>query len=89
MREALAAGARVWMGGMYDTGVSRAAHAAFETLPGIEDPGDLGSVARYFGCDVADPPHVAERGLVTLNRDRPYGIGCELDRSVLVESRMR
>ena len=79
VREAHAAGARVWMGGMYDTGVSKRLHAAFETIPGIDDPGDLGTVARYFGRDIAFPPHEAVGGTVALNDpEHPWGIGCEL-----------
>lgn len=78
-RDALAVGARVWMGGMYDTGISKRMHAAFETIPGISDPGDLGSVARYFGCDVAAPPHDPRGGAVVLNdAAHPFGIGCDL-----------
>ena len=78
VREALAAGARVWMGGMYDTGIARSVHAAFETLPSIDDPGDLGTVAHYFGRDLAQPPYTADNGFVSLNDVRPYGIGCKL-----------
>ncbi len=74
----------VWMGGMYDTGVSKRLHAAFETLPGINAPGDVGATARYFDCDVTEPPYTVERGMVTLNRARhPYGLGCELNRPAL------
>lgn len=77
--EALAAGTRVWMGGMYDTGVSKRLHAAFETIPGIDDPGDLGSVSRYFGRDVAVPPYEPADGAVSLNdAAHPFGVGCEL-----------
>ena len=68
LRLAQVRGLGVWMGGMYDTGVSRRLHAAFETLPGIDAPGDVGATARYFAVDVTDPPYTAERGRVTLNR---------------------
>lgn len=77
-------GFTVWMGGMYDTGISKRLHAAFETLPGIDTPGDIGSTTRYFECDVTVPPYTAELGLVTLNRvNHPYGLGCELNRPAL------
>ena len=36
LRLAQVRGLGVWMGGMYDTGVSKRLHAAFETLPGID-----------------------------------------------------
>lgn len=79
-------GFMVWMGGMYDTGISKRLHAAFETLPGINAPGDIGATGRYFGCDVTDPPYTVERGLVTINRiGHEYGLGCDLNRSALAE----
>lgn len=77
-------GISVWMGGMYDTGISKRMHAAFETLPQVKAPGDIGSTARYFASDIADPPYTAERGLVTLNRaGYEHGLGCALNRAVL------
>ena len=69
---------------MYDTGVSKRMHAAFETLPGVNAPGDIGATSRYFATDVTAPPYTVERGLVTLNREGdPSGLGCSLDRAAL------
>lgn len=77
-------GIKIWMGGMYDTGISKRLHAAFETLPGITAPGDIGATARYFATDVTDPPYTVERGQVTLNRaGHPHGLGCGLNRAAL------
>ena len=84
VRAAQARGARVWMGGMYDTGISKRVHAAFQTLPGMDVPGDVGATSRYFPVDVTDPPYSVERGTVTLNREgHPFGLGCDLCRSTL------
>ena len=84
VRMAQARGMRVWMGGMYDTGVSRRMHAAFETLPGVTDAGDIGATSRYFDTDVTNPPYTVERGLVTLTRrGHEFGLGCELDHAAL------
>ncbi|RDB64426.1 o-succinylbenzoate synthase [Gordonibacter sp. 28C] len=93
LRLARSRGLAVWMGGMYDTGVSKRLHAAFETLEGIDAPGDIGATARYFFVDVTDPPHTAERGVVTLNRaGHAHGLGCDLNRAslagVLVDRRV-
>ena len=66
------------------TGVSRRLHAAFETLSAVGAPGDIGATARYFSCDITDPPYTAERGMVTLNREgHASGLGCDLNRSAL------
>lgn len=84
VRLAQTRGIDVWMGGMYDTGVSKRLHAAFETLHAVRAPGDIGDTARYFSCDITDPPHTAERGMVTLNREgHAAGLGCDLNRSAL------
>lgn len=81
---AQARGMRVWMGGMYDTGVSRRMHAAFGTLSGVSDAGDIGATSRYFDTDVTNPPYTVERGQVTLTRrGHEFGLGCELDRAAL------
>lgn len=77
-------GMRVWIGGMYDTGVARRLGAAFGTLPAIRDIGDIGATSRYFDVDVTNPPYTVERGSVTLNRACfEHGLGCELDRAAL------
>ena len=86
VKEASGCGARLWMGGMYDTGISKGAHAAFQTLPGIDDAGDVGAPSRYFGCDVAKPPYTVEGGVVVLNDpEHPHGLGrafCEVAQRV-------
>ncbi|WP_165251938.1 AMP-binding protein [Adlercreutzia sp. ZJ304] len=77
-------GCVVWMGGMHDTGIMRRVSAAFETLPDMVIPGDIGSTSRYLTCDITTPPYAATRGLVLLNGDGfEYGLGCTLNRSVL------
>lgn len=84
IRKATSVGTRVWMSGMYDMGVSKRLHAAFETLPCIADAGDLASPAGYFGRDVAIPPHEVRAGIALLNDDaHPYGVGCDLDEGAL------
>lgn len=77
VRMANARGMSVWMGGMYDTGISRRMHAAFQMVPGVVDAGDIGATSRYFDVDVTDPPYTVERGMVTLERrGHEHGLGC-------------
>ena len=84
IRMAKARGIRVWVGGMYDTGVCRRLSAAFGTLPAIVDAGDIGATSRYFDTDVTNPPYTVEFGRVTLERQGfESGLGCELDRVAL------
>lgn len=74
----------VVMGGMQETGIGRRVSAAFETLPGMVFPGDIGSISRYFAIDVTYPRYEANDGEITLNSDGfVYGIGCILDEDQL------
>lgn len=83
-------GRKVWMGGMYDTGISKRMHAAFEALPGIVVPGDVGAVSRYFNYDITKPHYDADRGCVVLNEEgHECGLGCELDHKVLTKLCLR
>ena len=91
-REAISRGIEVWMAGMYETGVSKRLHAAFETLLGVNIPGDISETSRYFEQDITDPPFTVEGGAVVLNQKGfETGLGCDLDRDalarVLVERR--
>ena len=83
---AQALGREVWMGGMYDTGISRRVHAAFQTLPGIIMPGDIGGTGRYYPVDVTTPAYGVDCGHITLNgAGRRMGIGCDLNREALAK----
>lgn len=78
--QAQAQGCEVWMGGMYDMGISKRMHAAFQVLPGVIMPGDVGATSRYFDVDVTDPPYGVSRGYVLLNGEgHESGVGCNLN----------
>ena len=77
-------GIQMWPGGMYDTGVSKRLHAAFATLPGVQNPGDISESARYFAHDVCNPPFALPGGMLELNPPGfEAGIGCSFDDAVL------
>lgn len=82
--EAMKRGLTLWMGGMYETSISKRMHAAFETLPGITLPGDLSETDRYFHQDIASPKLEIDRGCIVLNsKGYESGLGCSLDHTVL------
>jgi O-succinylbenzoate synthase len=48
-------GIPVWIGGMLETGVGRAANLALAALPGVTMPGDTSASERYFAKDLTEP----------------------------------
>ncbi|HET9689681.1 MAG TPA: o-succinylbenzoate synthase [Acidimicrobiales bacterium] len=77
-----ALGVPVWCGGMYETGLGRAANVALAGLPGFTLPGDLSASDRYYRCDVT-APFVLDDGRLAVP-DGP-GIGVAPDPDVLAE----
>jgi O-succinylbenzoate synthase len=45
----------VWMGGMLETGIGRAANVAFASLPNFTLPGDISASRRYYRPDIVEP----------------------------------
>ena len=79
-------GFQVWMGGMFDTGVSKRTYAAFETLAGVDLPGDIADYSEYFDHDCARPALECAGGELLLNpKGYETGIGCSLDKDYLDE----
>jgi O-succinylbenzoate synthase len=60
-------GLPVWMGGMLETGIGRAANVALASLPGFTLPGDISASSRYFREDVIETPF-------TLNPDSTLSV---------------
>jgi O-succinylbenzoate synthase len=63
----------VWIGGMLETGVGRAANLALAALPGVTMPGDTSASERYFHADLTEPFVLASDGTMPVP-DGP-GIG--------------
>ena len=77
-------GKQAWMGGMFDTGVSKRMHAAFATLPGMEIQPDVSDFGAYFNHDTAIPPLELSNGELQVNKpSHPAGLGCILDKEYL------
>ena len=78
----------LWIGGMLETGVGRAANLAFAALPAVSLPSDISATDRYFAADISEPPFVlgAESRLAVPAGD---GIGVEVQRDRLEEAKRR
>lgn len=77
-----AAGYDVWVGGMLETGVGRAAQLGMASLPGVSLPSDISATSRYYQTDIAthfflDPADS------TLSVPTGPGLGIEVDRDRL------
>lgn len=72
----------VWIGGMMETGIGRAANVAFAALPNINLPCDISATDRYFNPDLTEPPFVLNSDS-TLTVPEGIGIGIEVKRERL------
>ncbi|NWF68200.1 MAG: o-succinylbenzoate synthase [Chloroflexi bacterium] len=70
----------LWIGGMLETGVGRAANLAFASLPGVTLPCDISATDRYFAPDITEPPFVI-RPDSTIAPASGLGIGVEVVRA--------
>jgi O-succinylbenzoate synthase len=62
----------LWVGGLLETGIGRAANLAFASLPGVNLPCDISATDRYFQQDLTEPPFVlGENSSIAT----PHGIG--------------
>ncbi len=67
----------LWIGGMMETGVGRAANVAFASLPGVTLPSDISATDRYYSPDVTEPPFVLGKNS-TLAVPEAAGIGVDV-----------
>lgn len=75
-------GTPLWVGGLLETGVGRAANLAFASLPGVTLPSDISATDRYFNPDLTEPPFELSAGS-KINVPDGYGIGVEIQRDRL------
>lgn len=66
----------LWIGGLLETAIGRAANVAFASLPGVNLPCDISATDRYFAQDIAEPPFVLQAGS---RLNVPDGIGIGVD----------
>lgn len=75
-------GVRLWVGGMLETGIGRAAQLALAALPGFTLPGDISATARYYAHDIATP-FFLNAADSTITVPTGPGLGIEVDRARL------
>lgn len=75
-------GVPVWVGGMLETGIGRAANVALAALPGCVLPGDTSASDRYFRRDITAPFVLADGHLAVPTGP---GVGVEPDPEALAE----
>lgn len=75
-------GSPLWIGGMLETGIGRAANLAFAALPGVTLPSDISATNRYFDPDIAEPPFALQADS-RLKLPQGPGIGVKVQRDRL------
>ena len=81
-------GVPVWMGGMLETGIGRAANVAVASLPGFTLPGDISASARYYAEDLIAQPFVLNPDS-TLSVPTAPGLGVAVRQDVLQKVTLR
>lgn len=84
----LARGVPVWMGGMLETGIGRAANLALASLPGFTLPGDISASARYYAQDLIEEPFTLNPDS-TLSVPQGVGLGVKVRQDVLKKVTLR
>ena len=72
------AGLGLWVGGMLETGVGRAAQLALASLPGFTLPGDISATERYYNPDIT-APFMLNAEDSTIDVPSGPGLGIEID----------
>lgn len=78
----------LWVGGLLETGVGRAANLAFAALPGVTMPSDISATDRYYDPDLTEPSFELNAGSTITVPDAP-GIGVKVQRDRLKEAKRR
>jgi o-succinylbenzoate synthase len=78
------AGVGLWVGGMLETGVGRAAQLALASLPGFNLPGDISATERYYDPDITAPFALNTQDS-TIDVPTAPGLGVEINMVRLAE----
>lgn len=78
----------LWIGGLMETGIGRAANLAFASLPAVTLPCDISATDRYFDPDLTEPSFYLGANSRIAVPTAP-GIGVEVDESRLEAAAQR
>jgi O-succinylbenzoate synthase len=78
----------LWIGGLLETGVGRAANLAFASLPGVTLPCDISATDRYYDPDITEPPFMLRANSTIAAPTKP-GIGVEVQRDRVEQAAAR
>ncbi len=71
----------LWIGGLLETGVGRAANLAFASLPGVTLPCDISATDRYYDPDLTEPAFFLEpRSTIVVPTEPGIGVQVQWDR---------
>ena len=76
----------LWIGGMLECGIGRAANVSFAALPAVNLPSDISATDRYFDPDLTEAPFVLGDDSTLAVADGA-GIGVEVQRDRLEEAK--
>ena len=78
-------GTPLWIGGMMETGIGRAANVAFASLPGVTLPCDISATNRYYLQDLTEPPFELQPDS-TLLVPAGTGLGVQVEETRVLEA---
>ncbi len=71
----------LWIGGLLETGVGRAANLAFASLPGVTLPCDISATDRYYDPDITEPPFVlGANSTIAVPTGAGFGVEVKMER---------
>lgn len=78
----------LWVGGMLETGIGRAAQLALAALPGFTLPGDISATDRYYDPDITEPFYLKPENSTIRVPEGP-GLGVTVNERRLKEITLR
>ena len=83
-------GLPLWIGGLLETGVGRAANLAFASLPGVTLPSDISATDRYYDPDITEPRFVlGPESTIAIPTGPGIGVEVQMDRVETAMERLR